>query len=436
METIRVDFSKVCGDIRAMHGVNSGPFKTSTGLGDMKEFKEAGFPYVRNHDSSASLFYFGERSNDVPFIFRDMDADENDPANYDFHYTDRFVRDTMEGGASLIYRLGSKIEGGDKKYNVLPPKDYAKYARICEHIIAHYCCGWADGMELPLKYWEIWCEPENPPCWFGAYEDFLPFYEIMAKHLKSRFPELKIGGPGFTKCREDVTRNYVVEFFEYMKAHEVPIDFFSWHCYTDDVSVMTKSVEYARTLLAKYGYENAELILDEWNYVEGWRGESIATSYKKMQTEVGAAFYAEMMLAGQKTGLDQLLYYDVRPDCSFNGLFAPYVFTPFKGYYSFWQFNKLYQLGKEVASESSSEDVCVCAAENNGKCAVQFSFRKDASEEVKINMSNVPAGKSIACYLVDKDHTNDKLWTIEGTASEMSVTVPVIPNSIVLLTIS
>lgn len=417
-----------------MHGVNSGPFQGSSGLGDKDTFKEAGFPYVRNHDSSCSLFYFGERSNDVAFIFPNFDADENDPDNYDFHYTDRFVKDTMDAGANMLFRLGSKIEGGDKKYNVLPPKDFAKFARICEHIIAHYCYGWDDGMELPIKYWEIWCEPENPPCWYGPFEEFLPFYEVVAKHLKARFPDLMIGGPGFTKSKDmGDKRNYVVEFLQYLKDKEVPLDFFSWHCYTDTVKVMEESVSYSRSLLNQYGFEKAELILDEWNYVLDWHGEELAKSYKYMATEKGAAFYAAMILSAQKTDMDQFLYYDVRPDCSFNGLFEPYVFTPLKGYYAFWQFNKLYQIGTEVYSESSSDEIYVGAAGNGEKGAVQIAYRKPEPEEVKVTLKNIPEGKAISCMLVDREHTNDKLWSIEGTSKEMSLTVTVNPSSSILL---
>ena len=49
-----------------------------------------------------------------------------------------------------------------------PPKDYAKWARICEHIITHYTEGWADGFNYKITYWEIWNEPENIQMWQGT----------------------------------------------------------------------------------------------------------------------------------------------------------------------------------------------------------------------------------------------------------------------------
>ena len=74
----------------------------------------------------------------MPNIFRDFDADENDPANYDFHYSDEYITAIIESGANVVYRLGITIEWGSKKYTSIPPKDFAKWARICEHIIMHY----------------------------------------------------------------------------------------------------------------------------------------------------------------------------------------------------------------------------------------------------------------------------------------------------------
>ena len=95
-----------------------------------------------------------------------------------------------------MYRLGVTIEWGSKKYSCNPPQDFAKWARICEHIIMHYNKGWANGFEYGIDYWEIWNEPENPPMWTGTKEQFLELYKVSSKYLKEKFPEIKIGGYG------------------------------------------------------------------------------------------------------------------------------------------------------------------------------------------------------------------------------------------------
>ena len=50
-------------------------------------------------------------------------------------------------GVEPFYRLGTTIENSHriKTYHIYPPKDYQKWAKICEGIIRHYNEGWADG---------------------------------------------------------------------------------------------------------------------------------------------------------------------------------------------------------------------------------------------------------------------------------------------------
>lgn len=88
-----------------------------------------------------------------------------------------------------------------KKHGTVPPADFGKWAQICEHIILHYNFGWANGYHLNIRYWEIWNEPDldaddspNKRTWGGTKARFFDLYELAAKHLKTRFPELMIGG--------------------------------------------------------------------------------------------------------------------------------------------------------------------------------------------------------------------------------------------------
>ena len=47
---------------------------------------------------------------DVPNVFRDFDADENDPENYDFTFTDILIEELIKAGIKPYYRLGTTIE--------------------------------------------------------------------------------------------------------------------------------------------------------------------------------------------------------------------------------------------------------------------------------------------------------------------------------------
>ena len=169
------------GAIKELNGVNCAPYNKRAGDDQAKIFnffKYLGIPRSRLHDCCGS--YGGTHFVDVPNVFPNFDADETDPANYDFHYTDEYIGAIIRSGANVVYRLGITIEWGSKKYNTIPPKNPHKWARICEHIIRHYNEGWANGREWGIEYWEIWNEPENPPMWSGTREEFFELYNMVS----------------------------------------------------------------------------------------------------------------------------------------------------------------------------------------------------------------------------------------------------------------
>lgn len=135
-------------------------------------------------------------------FFSNFDADENAEESYDFAFTDVFLKKLVSFGVKPFFRLGVSIENYQaiKAYYIYPPKDFLKWARICEHIIRHYNEGWANGFYFGIEYWEIWNEQDNFPdiCdkqqWKGTAEQFYEFYTTAANYLKTAFPHLKIGG--------------------------------------------------------------------------------------------------------------------------------------------------------------------------------------------------------------------------------------------------
>ncbi len=132
---VTVDFSNVVGKIKPMHAVNNGPSKeviTDQVRSNFEAYKKARIPYARNHDAAFCSTYGGEHTVDISAIFPNFDADENDENSYDFFYTDAYVKNLLAAGTETYYRLGSKIEHGAKKYGTLVPKDFNKWARICE----------------------------------------------------------------------------------------------------------------------------------------------------------------------------------------------------------------------------------------------------------------------------------------------------------------
>lgn len=446
MKKIIIDFNKETGKIKPMNAVNNGPLPITEEMtwSNFSDYKKACFPYARTHDASFCARYGGEHSVDTAFIFRDFDADADDPASYDFQLTDEYLNVMISAGTEPFFRLGSKIEHWSKKYNTIPPKDYRKWAEICEHIIAHYTEGWANGFTHKITYWEIWNEadgrqdeepPEKKECWGGTRAQFYEFFAIVAKHLKKRFPHLKIGGPAV--CSVDmmkgafhVVKPWVDDFLKYMRDNDVPLDFFSWHGYTNRANNYVIPAIVARKTLDKYGFCSTESILNEWNYLIDWFDDDFLNTILGITGIKGAAFAAAVMTNGQNTPVDMLMYYDARPS-TFNGLFDYYTQKPLKTYHVFSAFAEMRRLGTQVFSTSKANGVYVLAAKGEGKKVFMISYypspvvKKPKEKKIKLFCD----GKK--CELKLLDEKNDFSSQGEKSFKNGRLTLSVAPYSVI-----
>ena len=267
--TVVVDFAKSIGKIR-IHGVNNGPVNWGLGPDLTNYHKEAGFPAARLSDC-----YFGcLDAVDIHCIFPIFDADANDPKYYTFAKTDAYLSGLVKNGTQIIYRLGESTEERSRHYfkgglYTHPPKDYAKWTKICINIIRHYNEGWANGFHYNIKYWEIWNEPEDGDAmWAGTFQQYLDLYAVVAKAIKAHDPSLKVGGPA-TCCIWGVGAK---PFLAFCRDHkDVPVDFLSWHCYGDAPNFLRDSTVAARKLLGEYGFKDLECLVTEWHPMwYGW----------------------------------------------------------------------------------------------------------------------------------------------------------------------
>ncbi len=441
MKQVFVNFGESFGKIKPMHAVNNGPvYKFGAGqrVSNMDAYKAAGIPYARTHDASFDPTYGGEHTVDINAIFPNFDADPFDENSYDFAMTDEYMRVIDFAGTKIFYRLGYKIEHGIKKYNIFPPKDFKKWAIICEHIIKHYNYGWADGFNYNIEYWEIWNEADDPNpddsrlTWGGTKEQFFELYRTTAVHLKTCFPELKIGGPA--SVFQDIEWNG-----EFMRITNAPLDFYSWHIYTTTPEAVIEMANNVRELLDKNGRTETESILNEWNYVKDWEYEDWIESLRTEKNMKGAAFIASTILSSQHSTIDLLMYYDARP-CGMNGMFCTdMVCDLLKGYYPFYMFNTLYQLGTSYKVNIKDSNIYACAAKGEGGASIMLAHYNDddtaQDEEVEINVSDFgfDGGAKLEYYLLDEAHDCELIKKEIFTSNNFTTYINMPRNSCILI---
>ena len=439
---LSVDFSKSIGKIKAMHAVGQPPIY-GMNFSYFHYLQAANIPYSRLHDTGGA--YGRNVFVDIPNIFRDFDADENDPASYHFAFTDSLLAGLAEYGVKPYFRLGVTIENYAKleAFRIYPPKDAAKWARVCEHIIRHYNEGWANGYHYDIEYWEIWNEPDSGPgdvsqMWFGTMEQYFDLYKVASAHLKDTFGDkIKVGG--YAACgfygvfadpekyglsfpkrdgsryhspKEEYRVNFFLNFIKYVKEHHSPMDFFSWHTY-GGVDTIVPEADFVDKVLSENGYGHIETHLNEWNLSHD-RKINNGTSY-------ASANVMAIMLAMQHKKTDMLMYYDARyvSISTYGGFYDLNTFEPSNVYYAFKAFGELYALGNEAECICGEDGIYALAATDGEKSSIILSNLKEDTE-MKLNL---PDGFSV--YIIDKDNlfTKTDLYPEQFILKEKTVAI-------------
>ena len=309
------DFSVPTGTVRPLHGINKGPLAPGGIFDVIQEQKALGIPFTRLHDCGWPNPYVVDHHA----VFPNPNADPALPESYDFRLTDEYLAAVRQTGAEPIYRLGESIEHTSVKRYVHPPADMAKWAAVCVGIIRHYNEGWARGFHHRIRYWEIWNEPENrPTMWSGTDADYLRLYRTAATTIKQAFPAVRVGGPALGASGHFVNgefqpTDFAANFLAMCRQENVPLNFFSWHCYTADPSELAARSRAIRRLLDANGFTETENHLNEWNYLPGnsWAPLDRAstaltrqTCYQEMAGAPGAAFLVAALLELEDSPLD------------------------------------------------------------------------------------------------------------------------------------
>ncbi len=358
---LTADFSVAAGRIRPLHGLNKGPLVPGGLFDVVREHRELGVPFARLHDCGWPNPYVVDHHA----VFANPNADPTRPESYDFRLTDEYLAAVRRTGAEPIYRLGESIEHTTVKRHVHPPADPDKWAAVCLGIIRHYNEGWADGFHYGIRHWEIWNEPENRPAmWTGTDEDYLRLYRTAARAIKREFPSLKVGGPALGASGqfvpgEFVPTDFAVKFLTMCRTDQVPLNFFSWHCYTADPAELTARARAIRRLLDGHGFTDTESHLNEWNYLPGnsWAALGSAATpasrqnfYADMSGAPGAAFAATALIELQEEPVDVCNFF--HGELGGFGLFTEHG-APLKVYHALRAFQGLRETSRRVATQGA-----------------------------------------------------------------------------------
>ena len=226
------------------------------------------FSGVQAADEQGTAFYRAARvdlvrirdvSTDIDAIFPDSGADVEDPKSYRFGPADRLVASIKSGGAEPLFDLC----GSAGAPATAPDPD--KWAQIVRHVVLHYNAEWNRGFRYGIRYWEIWNAPDSELSWRGTPQEYYALYEKAAQAIQGADDSALIGGPGLSKPL--IAGAYREKFFDFVRMHRLPLDFFSWHFRSidsNDPYLFVSIARQLRTILDSHGFGSTRSVLDEW----------------------------------------------------------------------------------------------------------------------------------------------------------------------------
>ncbi|MFO0926986.1 MAG: hypothetical protein U0736_08080 [Gemmataceae bacterium] len=344
---------------------------------------------------------------DMHVVFPDPRADPERAGSYDFLRTDEYLRAIVAIRSGIVYRLGESIEHHKVKKYVHPPKDPARFAAASLGIIRHYNDGWANGHKYGIRYWEIWNEPENQPAmWTGTDEEYFRLYSTTAKAIKARYPDLRVGGPALGNTGElkgdTLTPSpFFRRFLDHCRTDAAPLDFFSWHCYTNDPGELARRARAVRRLLDDAGFRKTESHLNEWNYLPDgdWMpmlspdGSRRQRWNERVNGAEGAAFVAAGLIALQDAPLDAANYFTA--DVQTIGLFDGAGVSR-KNFHAFRAFRSLTDTPRRVAINGKLPAGMFAGAGVDAKSktvTLLLSKMAGPAQQVTVRLAGLPQGR-------------------------------------------
>ncbi len=220
---------------------------------------------------------------------------------YDFATLDRSVDLILKTGAKPLMNIDFKprLLYPEIVQDIVEPNDWDEWERLIAALVKHY-----KDRGAGIEYWEISNEPdigEDGGCPYRfTPQNYLPYYKRTAAAIRSADPSAKVGGPALANWRSPI----LPSLLDFCESKNAPLDFVSWHGYTNDPGTLRRSIDGVKKLLSSHPSLHVETMLNEWN---------IALMKPDPENLVlQAAFIPETIWNFIEGGLDYSCYYQIR----------------------------------------------------------------------------------------------------------------------------
>lgn len=203
---------------------------------------------------------------------------------------------------SLSYMPETMSASGTSR--VEPPGSYDEWSALVTATVAHV----NKERKLGVRYWEVWNEPNQWDFWRSSFEEYLRLYDVTVEAALKADPTVRIGGPALSSFAQDSLQQFMQH--EDSLGDRGRVDFVSWHSYGQSPAQLAGDIRQARAVAAQYSRFNPELIITEFNVLQGGPGDTSANG--ATDTARGAIAFLSSIESMQRERLDKALLFELK----------------------------------------------------------------------------------------------------------------------------
>ena len=405
---------------------------------------------VRIYTMFEDIVYFGE-DGELCYDFRisDLRLDYMLEKGFDLLLAYGGIPDCISTSANLMAVVSkNKTRYKGKLWNSAPPRNYSEWEEICyeytKHLVERY------GEETVAR-WHCQCfnEPDGS-FWMRNIpkDDIVPrcveyckLYDAFVRGVRRASKGIRVGGPALAHRTA-----FLDCFLDYVKKSGVELNYVALHTYGTGPDKLnsgerplatenhfTYAIEPCLEIMRKYGFEDVEMILDEWGAAShGFCNMEECPNFIFRENEVYSAYFTKFIYQLIESGINisKLMI-------CLSGQHE--MVTDFSGFRNFFTLNfitkPIYNVHLMtskmgdllVESKVDNQNVfAVSTKDDNGNYATLMTYCSEHFEEnlpdveEKITFAEDILDKTVTVYCIDKNHTNPyRMWERAGK-SEMT----------------
>lgn len=172
---------------------------------------------------------------------------------------DKIVDKIRGSGATPFLSLSYMPLPISKSDIIDEPKNWNDWSLVIQKTIEHY----SGDKNIPNIYYEVWNEPDLFGKWtMGGAKNYQTLYLYASRGATSAKVSqvFKLGGPATT----GLYKNWIDNFFPFVLANKLRLDFFSWHRYDLDLEKYNEDVTSVERWIESHPYfSSVEKIVSE-----------------------------------------------------------------------------------------------------------------------------------------------------------------------------